>query len=188
MAKKLSPFHRLLKSEMPINTTAELKDTFDSVNKALSDGSKLALKQTTLGQQLVLLTDASFRSTGYLLIIADNPDHKKQSKRKTYALVAFGPKISPQRNLKCPTNQKKFCQNMVVVEFAHILWETTKPIIIPTANKTATRFSQLKATPTRTFWKARRNHHENSCLQRKLILSQHGAIDQRMGDVLWAMH
>ena len=78
---------------MPINITSELKETFDSVNKALSDACELALKPPIPGKQLVLMTDASFRSAGYALMNEDNPDQKKQSKRKTYAPVAFGSKI-----------------------------------------------------------------------------------------------
>ena len=45
MAEKLNPFYKLLKAEVPINITSELKETFDSVNKALSDACDLALKQ-----------------------------------------------------------------------------------------------------------------------------------------------
>ena len=45
MAEKLNPFYKLLKAEVPINITSELKETFDSVNKALSDACQLALKQ-----------------------------------------------------------------------------------------------------------------------------------------------
>ena len=37
MAEKLNPFYKLLKREVPVNITSELKETFDSVNKALSD-------------------------------------------------------------------------------------------------------------------------------------------------------
>ena len=37
MAEKLNPFYNLLKTEVSINITSELKETFDSVNKALSD-------------------------------------------------------------------------------------------------------------------------------------------------------
>ena len=93
MAEKLKPFYKLLKAEVPINITSELKQTFDSVNKALSDVCELALKQPIPGKQLVLMTDASFRSTGCALMIEDNPDQKIQTKRKTYAPVAFGSKI-----------------------------------------------------------------------------------------------
>ena len=89
MAEKLNPFYKLLKAEVPINITSELRETFDSVNKALSDACQLALKQPIPGKQLVLLTDASFKSAGYALMIEDNPDQKIQSKWKTYAPVAF---------------------------------------------------------------------------------------------------
>ena len=93
MAQKPNPFYKLLKTEVPINITSELKKkTFDSVNKVLSDACELALKQPFPGKQLVLMTDASFRSAGYALMIEDNPDQKIQSKRKTDAPVAFGSK------------------------------------------------------------------------------------------------
>ena len=74
MAEKLNLFYKLLKAEVPINITSELKETFDSVNKALSDACELALKQPVPGMQLVLMTDASFRSAVYALMIQDNPD------------------------------------------------------------------------------------------------------------------
>ena len=93
MAEKLHPFYKLLETEVPINITSELKETFDSVNKARSDACELALKPAIPGKHLVLMTDTSFRSAGYALIIEDNPDQKIQSKRKTYAPVAFGSKI-----------------------------------------------------------------------------------------------
>ena len=62
MAEKLNPFYILLKTEVPINITSKLKETFDSVNNALSDVCELALKQPIPGKQLVLTTDASFRN------------------------------------------------------------------------------------------------------------------------------
>ena len=36
---------------------------------------------------------------------------------------------------------------MVFLEFAHILWETSKPTIVLTDNKSVTRFFQTKAIP-----------------------------------------
>ena len=76
MAEKLNSFYKLLKAEVPINITSELKEIFDSVNKALGDACKLALKQPIPGKQLVLMTDTSFRSAGYALMIEDNRDQK----------------------------------------------------------------------------------------------------------------
>ena len=89
MAEQLNPFYKLLKAEVPMHITSELKDTFDSLNKALRDACELSLKQPIPGRQFVLMTDASFRSAGYALMIEDNPDQKVPSKRKTYAPVAF---------------------------------------------------------------------------------------------------
>ena len=78
MAEKLNPIHKLLKAEVPINTTSELKETSDSVNTALCDACQLALKQPIPGKQLVLMTDASFRSASHAQIIEDNPNKKFQ--------------------------------------------------------------------------------------------------------------
>ena len=154
MAEKLNPFYKLLKTESAINITSELKETFDSVNKALSDACELAWKQPIPGKQLVLMTDASFRSAGYALMIEDNPNQKIQSKRKTYAPVAFGSKIFSPAQLKMSIYSKEFLAiYMAFLEFAHILWETTKPTIVLTDNKSVTRFFQTKAIPP-SLWNA----------------------------------
>ena len=108
MAEKFNLFYKLLKAEVPINITSELKETFESVNKALSDACQLTLKQPIPGKQLVLMTDASFRSAGYALMIEDNPDQKIQSKRKIYAPVAFGSKIFSPAQLKMSIYSKEF--------------------------------------------------------------------------------
>ena len=94
-AEKLNSFYKLLKTEVPINITSELKETFDSVNRTLSDAFQFAPKQPIPGKQLVLMTDASFRNAGYALMIEDNLDEKIQSKRKTYAPWRLAQKQSP---------------------------------------------------------------------------------------------
>ena len=148
LVEKLNPFYKLLKAEVPINITSELKETFDSVNKALSDACQLTLKQPIPGKELVLMTDASFRSAGYALMIEDNPDQKIQSKMKTYAPVAFGSKVFSPAQLKMSIYSKEFLAIYVAfLEFAHILWETSKPTIVLTDNKSVTRFFQTKAIP-----------------------------------------
>ena len=155
MSENLSPFYNLLKTEVPINITSELKETFDSVNKALSDACEWALKQPIPGKQLILMTDGSFRSAGYALMIEDNPEQKIQSKRKTYAPMAFGSKIFPAAQLKMSIYSKEFLAvYMAFLDFAHILWETIKPTIVLTVNKSVTRFFQTKAIPP-ALWNAR---------------------------------
>ena len=112
MVEKPNPFYKMLKTEVPINITSELRKTFDSVNKALNDACQLALKQPIPGKQLVLMTDSSFRSAGYALMVEDNPDQKIQSKRKTYAPWHLVQKFSPLYNLRCPYTQKNVWQSI----------------------------------------------------------------------------
>ena len=154
MAEKRNPFYKLFKTEEPINITSELKQTFDSVNKPLSNACELAFQRPIPGKQLVLMTDASFRSAGYALMIEHNPDQKIQSKRRTYAPVAFGSKIFSPAQSKISTYSKEFLAiYMAFLEFAHILWEATKPTIVLTDNKSVTRFFQTKAIPP-ALWNA----------------------------------
>ena len=139
---------------MPINIKSELKETFDSVKKAFSDACELALKQPIPGRQLVLMTDAGFRCAGYALKIEDNPDQKIQSKRKTYAPVAFGSNIFSPAQLEKSIYSKDFLViYMAFLEFAHILWEATKRTIVLTYNKSVNRFFQTKAIPP-ALWNA----------------------------------
>ena len=101
MAEKLNPFYKFLKAEVSINITAELeKKILDSVNKAQNNACHFALKQRIPGKQLILLTGASFRLKMHAVMIEDNQDRKIQSKRKTFALVAFGSKSFPPRAIQ----------------------------------------------------------------------------------------
>ena len=124
MVEKLNPFYKLLKAEVPINITSKLKETIDSVNKALSDACQLALKHPVSGKQLVLMTDASFRGAGCALMIKDNPDQKIQSKRKTFAPVALESEIFSAAQLKMSVCSKEtLAIYMELLEFALNLWE-----------------------------------------------------------------
>ena len=136
---------------MPINITSELQDTFDSVKKTLSDACELALKQPIPGKQLVLMTDASFRSAGYALMTEDIPDQKIQSKRKTCTPVAFGSKkFCPAQVKMCIYSKAFLAFYMAHVEFSHFLSEATEPKIVVTDNKSITRFFPNEGNSTNT--------------------------------------
>ena len=47
---------------------------------------------TSAGKQLVLISDATFEVAGYAVLIADEPNQKYTSARKTYAPIAYGSK------------------------------------------------------------------------------------------------
>ena len=145
MTEKLNKSYKVLKAEVTSNNTSELATVFETVSKALSDACELALKQTIPGKQLVLMADESFSCAGYALMIEDNPDHKIQPKKKTYATVAFGSEIFFLAQLKILTYSKELGTNYVVFfKFAYILWEATKMTIVLTDNKSVTRFFEPK--------------------------------------------
>ena len=60
----------LLKAEAAINITSELRETFDSVNRAFNDARDLAFNK------VVLMTDGNYRDAGYALMAEKNPDQK----------------------------------------------------------------------------------------------------------------
>ena len=78
IVEKLSPFYKLLKAKAPININSELKKTIDSVNNAPSNACELILKQPIPQKKIVVMTDASFRSHFYALMIEINPHQKIQ--------------------------------------------------------------------------------------------------------------
>ena len=148
MAEKLNPFYKMSKTEVPITTESELKETFDSVNKTLSDACELALKQPIAGKQLVLLKDASFRYDGYSLLIEVNPDQNILSEWKTYAPgVVCIENFLPRATQDVLLLKRYLSIYMAILEFAHILWETMRPTNVLTDNKCVTSFSQTKALP-----------------------------------------
>ena len=68
--------------------------------------------------------------------------------------MAFGSKIFSPAQLKMSIYSKEFLAiYMAFLEFAHILWEATKPTIVLTDNKSVTRFFQTKAIPP-ALWNA----------------------------------
>ena len=148
MAEKLTTFYKLLKTEVPINNTSDLRVSNDSVKKAPEDACEVALKQPIPGMQLVIMMDVSFRSAGYALMIEDNPDEKKTVKAEKARPVAFGSKIfSPAQNKMSIFSKEILGIYMALLEFAHILWEATKPTIVLTGKKSVTRFFQTTGIP-----------------------------------------
>ena len=100
------------------------------------------------------MTDASFRASGYALMIEEENDKKLNSEKKTFAPVAFGSKVLSPAQLKVSIYCKEFLAIYhAFLEYSHILWETTLPTLVLTDNRSVTRFFQTKAIPP-TLWNA----------------------------------
>ena len=91
------------------------------------------------------MTNTSFGSAGYALMVAYNQDQKSQPNGKTYAPVAFGSKLlsSPQPKMSFYLNEC-LAIYIALLDFRHILWETTQSTIVSTDDKSVTQFFQTK--------------------------------------------
>ena len=154
LSAKIAPFHELIKSDKPAKIDQELISNFEAINKSLDNACGLWLKQPLPNRQYVLMTDANFKNAGYALMTEEDPEQKITSTKKTYASVAFGSKTFSPSQLKMSIYAEEFLAiYFAFMEYSHILWGSTKPIIVLTENKSVTRFFQTKIIPP-SLWNA----------------------------------
>ena len=119
MAEKINPLYKLLKEERPINNTSELKKTFHSVDKALSDACELALNslfrennsfwwRTPASEALVM--------PSWLRIIQTK---RSNQRGKPMVLWRSDQKYRSVRNLKCPSTRRSFKQSKWHISSLH---------------------------------------------------------------------
>ena len=154
LSERLSPFFKLLKETSKFYVPTNLVEDFTNLNKLLENSCQLALKQPLKNKQLIVMSDASFTAAGYAIMIEDDPNQKLQSKRKTYAPIAFGSKTFNPTQTKMSIYAKEFLSiYFAFVEFGHLMWGSTFPVIVFTDNRSVTRFFQTKMIPP-ALWNA----------------------------------
>ena len=100
------------------------------------------------------MTDASFTAAGYAIMTEDDPNQKLQSRRKTYASIAFGSKTFNPTQLKMSIYAKEFLATYFAFsEFRHLMWGCVFPVRVFTDNRSVTRFFQTKKIPP-PLWNA----------------------------------
>ena len=100
------------------------------------------------------MSDASFTAAGYAIMIEDDPNQKLQSKRKTFAPVAFGSKTFNPTQTKMSIYVNEFLSiYFAFFEFGHFMWGSTFPVIAFTDNRSVTRFFQAQMIPP-ALWNA----------------------------------
>ena len=153
LSERLSPFFKLLKENSKFYIPTNLVEDFTNLNKLLENSCQLALRQL-LKDKLIVMSDASFTAAGYAIMIEDDPNQKLQSKRKTYAPIAFGTKTFNPTQTKLSKYAKVFLSiYFAFVEFGHLMWGRTFPVIVFTDNRSVTRFFQAKLIPP-ALWNA----------------------------------
>ena len=151
LSEKLLGFYSLFKADKQIKVTEEVLNRYKAINVAITEACGLGLRQPIKGRQYVLMTNASFRASGYALMIEEDNDKILNSK-KTCAPVAFGSKVFSPAQLKLSIYCEEFLAiHHVFLEYSHILWEKTLPTLVMTNHRSVTRFFQTKAVPP-TLW------------------------------------
>ena len=100
------------------------------------------------------MSGASFTAAGYAIMIEDDPNQTVQSKRKTSAHIAFGSKNFNPTQTKMSLYAKEILSiHFAFVEFGHLLWGSTFPVIVFTDIRSVTRLFQAKLIAT-ALWNA----------------------------------
>ena len=140
------PWYKLLRKDVEFIIDDEHLRSFDEIKKNLLQATKTTLRLAKPGQQYVILCDASYYSSGFVLMIEDYLEQKDGTKRQAYAPVSFGSQLFNTSQLKMSTYCKEFLALYFALEyFSHFIWGAEKPVIILTDNKSLTSFFQSKS-------------------------------------------
>ena len=144
----LIPFYKLLRKNVSLEITDEIKNAFENLKEKLNLTTTQTLRLAKPGIQYAILCDASYHSSGFVLMIEDYVKNDKGESVKSYAPVSFGSKVFNTAQLKMSIYCKEFLSLYFALEtFSHFIWGSEKPVLILTDNKSLTRFSQAKTIP-----------------------------------------
>ena len=145
LPERFSPFFKLPKETSKFYVPTNLVEASTNLNKLLENSCQLALKQPLKNKQLLVMSHASCTAAGYAIMIEDDPNQKLQSKRKTYAPIAFASKAFNPTQTKMSIYTKEFLSiYFTFVQFGHLMWGSTFPVIVFTDNCSLTGFFQTK--------------------------------------------
>ena len=147
LAQNLMPWYKLLRKDVEFILQDEHLQSFDNIKKEdLLKATETTLRLAKPEQQYVILCDASYYSSGFVLMIEDYLEQKDGKRKQAYAPVSYGSQLFNASQLKMSTYCKEFLALYFALEcFSHFIWGAEKPVIILTDNKSLTSFFQLKS-------------------------------------------
>ena len=90
LGEKLIPFYRLLRKDIPFQTDDEHHKSLEVLKHDLIQAMDITLRLPKPGLQYVILCDASYHGTGFVLMVEDYVKTDNKGEMKTYAPVSFG--------------------------------------------------------------------------------------------------
>ena len=147
LGEKLIPFYQLLRKGADFEAKETHCIALETVKKDLLEATEMTLRLPKPGLQYVLLCDASYYGSGFVLMVEDYVTGK-QSKEKVYAPVSFGSQLCTTAQLKFSTYYKEFLALYFALDqFSHYIWASSHPVIVLTDNRSLTNFFHSKAIP-----------------------------------------
>ena len=111
------PNYKLLKKEVQFLLQDEYLESFDNIKKDLLKATETTVGLAKPGQQYVILCDASYYTSGFVLMIEDYLEQKDRKKKQTYAPVSYGLKSFNASQLKMSTYCKEFLALYFALEY-----------------------------------------------------------------------
>ena len=106
----------------------------------LTRATDLILRLAKPGLQYVILCDACFHGSGFVLMIEDYLIDQKGKAKKIYAPVSFGLRPFTARQLKFSVYFGEFLALYFTLDhFALFLWGATEPVLVLTDNRRLTQ-------------------------------------------------
>ena len=90
LAQNLMPWYKLLRKDVEFELQDDHLKSFETIKKDLLQATKTTLRLAKPGRQYVILCDASYYSSGFVLMIEDYLVEKDGKKKQAYAPVSFG--------------------------------------------------------------------------------------------------
>ena len=143
------PFYRLLRKDIPFQTDDEHHISLEVLKHDLIQATGITLRLPKPGLQYVILCDASYHGTGFVLMVEYFVKTENKREKKTYAPVSFGLRLFNTAQLKFSIYYKEFLALYFALDhFSHFIWGSSRPVIILTDNRSLTQFFQAKTIPT----------------------------------------
>ena len=108
------PSYKLLGKIFSIEITDEIKSAFEVLRDKLETTTTQAFRLGKPGLQSAILCDASYHSSGFVLMIEDFVKNNKWETVKSYAPVSFSSKVFNTAQLKMSI----FCKEFLSLDFA----------------------------------------------------------------------
>ena len=148
LGEKLLPFYKMLKKDVEIVADDSHYKSLSILKNDLVEAAKTTLRLPKPGKRYVLLCDASYYASGFVLMIEDYVEDESNKVKKKYAPVCFGSQLFTTAQLKFSVYYKEFLALYYALDnFAHYLWCSSHPVLVMTDNKSLTQFFQSKTIP-----------------------------------------